>query len=92
MNEQQFEELWDRAEARRYASSLAAGYPAWRTRRRRTAGVVAGLAMAAVLSFPVLMPHKGMDSVYAKVYCNRTGTDDMHWVGLADELLLAGLK
>ncbi len=41
------------------------------------------------MAVPALMPHKTMDSTYyAKVYCNRTGTDYQHWVDLADELLV----
>ncbi len=90
MNEQRFEELWDRAEAEGYASRLASEYPAWRTKTRRTAGIVAGLALVIAIAVPALMPHKIMDSTYySKVYCNRTGTDNQHWVDLADELLLS---
>ena len=89
MNEQRFEELWNRAEAEGYASRLASEYPAWRTKTRRTAGMVAGVALVVVLAVPALMPHKTMDSTYSvNVYCNRTGTDNQHWVDLADELLL----
>lgn len=89
MNEQRFEELWERAEAEGYASRLASEYPAWRTKTRRTAGMVAGLVLMGAVAVPTLMPHKTMDSTdYAKVYCNRTGTDNQHWVDLADELLV----
>ena len=89
MNEQRFEELWERAEAEGYASRLASEYPAWRTKTRRTAGMVAGLALMCAVSVPALMPHETMESTYyAKVYCNRTGTDNQHWVDLADELLV----
>ena len=89
MNEQRFEELWERAEAEGYASRLATEYPVWRTKTRRTAGMVAGWALVVAVAVPALMPHKTMDSTYyAKVYCNRTGTDYQHWVDLADELLL----
>lgn len=89
MNEQRFEELWERAEAEGYASRLASEYPAWRTKTRRTAGMVAGLALMCAVAVPALMPYKTMDSTYyAKVYCNRTGTDNQHWIDLADELLV----
>lgn len=89
MNEKRFEELWERAEAEGYASRLASEYPAWRTKTRRTVGMVAGLALVVAVAVPALMPHKTLDSTYyAKVYCNRTGTDYQHWVDLADELLL----
>lgn len=88
MNEKRFEELWERAEAEGYASRLASEYPAWRTKTRRTAGMVAGLALMVAVAVPALMPHKTTDSTYyANVYCNRTGTDNQHWVDLADELL-----
>ena len=89
MNEQRFEELWNRAEVEGYASRLASEYSAWRTKTRRTAGMVAGVALVVVLAVPALMPHKTMDRTYsANVYCNRTGIDNQHWVDLADELLL----
>lgn len=90
MNEQRFEELWERAEAEGYASRLASEYPVWRTKTRRTAGsIVAGLALMGAVAVPALMPYKTMDSTYyAKVYCNRTGTDNQHWIDLADELLV----
>ena len=89
MNEQRFEELWERVEAEGYASRLATEYPAWRTKTRRTASMVAGLALVVAVAVPALMPHKTMESTYyAKVYCNRTGTDNQHWVDLADELLV----
>ena len=89
MNEQIFEELWDRAEAEGCASRFASEYPVWRTKMRRTAGMVAGMALVVAMAVPALMPHKTMDSTYsANVYCNRTGTDSQHWLDLADELLL----
>jgi hypothetical protein len=50
--------------------------------------MVAGLALMVAVAVPALMPHKTTDSTYyANVYCNRTGTDNQHWVDLADELL-----
>ena len=51
-------------------------------------GMVAGVALLIVVAIPTLMPQKAVDTVYAKVYCNRTGMDDQHWIDLADELLL----
>lgn len=89
MNEQRFEELWGRAEAEGYASRLASEYPEWRMKRRRTVGTMAGLALAIAVAIPTLMPSGALDnSSHTKVYCNRTGTADQHWVDLADELLL----
>ena len=89
MKEQRFDELWDLAGVESHAAKLASEYPLWRTRRRRTAGMVAGVALVIAVALPVLMPHRNNNNTYyAKVYCNRTGIADQHWVDLADELLL----
>ncbi len=89
MNEQRFEQLWNLAEAESYATKLAAEYPAWRTKTRRTTGIVMGLALVIAVAIPALMPHNAVGKTYyAKVYCNRTGTADQHWVDLSNELLI----
>ncbi len=89
MNEQRFEELWGLAEAEGYATKLAAEYPVWRNKKRRTMGMVAGLALVIAVATPAMIPNNTMgEAYYSKVYCNRTGTTDQHWVGLADELLI----
>ena len=87
IDEKQFDELWERAEAGRYAAGLSAEYPAWRTRRRRTAGVVAGLALVLAVASPLMLQHSRQDSV-AKVYSNRAGSADQQWLDLADGLLM----
>lgn len=87
IDEKRFDELWERAEAEHYADGLAAEYPAWRTRRRRTAGMVAGLALVLAVASPLMQRHDQQDTV-AKVYTNRTGIQDQQWLDLADELLM----
>ena len=48
MKEEQFDDLWMRAEAGRYARSLMAEYPGWRRRqRRRVAAAADGEYLAA---------------------------------------------
>lgn len=89
MNEQKFEELWDRAEAEGYASRLASEYQGWRTKTRRTKGFVAGIALVIAVATPVFMPNRALDDPSkAKVFCNRTGTSEQYWIDLADELLI----
>lgn len=85
MNEQKFEQLWQRAEAESHASRLAGEYPAWRTRRRRTAGMAAVAAVMLAVAVPALAPHH---SSYGNVYCNRTGMAEKQWVDLASDMLL----
>lgn len=86
INEQQFEELWARAEAEGSASRLAAQYPAWRARRRRTAGVVAGVALVLAVVTPLASPSTQIKS-YGKVYSNNTSFSDQHWAEMAATLL-----
>ena len=82
-----FEELWKELEAESYGTRLAAEYPAWRTRRRRTAGVVAGVALVLAVASPLMLQHSRQDTV-AKVYSNRAGSADQQWLDLADGLLM----
>lgn len=90
MNEEQFEALWQRAEAEGYAKRLASYYPEWRAHRRRVAGftilIVAALSAATpFLLKPQLDTH---NDAYLTAYCNRSGISDQYWVDMADELLL----
>lgn len=89
MTEEQFEQLWQRAESRPYSDALMHEYPAWQHRRqvrgRLAMGMVA-LMLAVGVSLP-LIAHQGSDD-FEHVYCNRTGTADEQWVDLASELLL----
>lgn len=87
MNEHDFEQLWQRAEAARYADELAGEYEGWRQRRRRMTTVVASVAMIAVVALPLLL-HQSAPKEYEQVVCNRVGTSDAQWASLAAELLI----
>lgn len=85
MNREDFDKLWERAEAESHATRLAQEYPAWRTRQRRTSGMAIAAAVLLAVAVPALAPHH---SGYGKVYCNRTGVADQQWADLASEMLL----
>ncbi len=82
-----FNELWEQAEAEHYASKLASEYPAWRTQRRHTAGMVAGIALILAVATPMMLTQSATGNS-EKVYCNNAAYDDNHWVDMADELLM----
>ncbi len=85
MTEQQFEELWQRAEAMPHAGRLTKELAAWKRRRQRTAltlGAALALAAAAVLWTKPAVP-EGFEGVY----CNRTGMADIHWANVAANIL-----
>ena len=84
MTEEQFENLWQRAEVEGYATKLSQEYPAWRTRQRRTAGMTAVAAVMLAVAVPVFVPHH---DGYGKVYCNRSGIADAHWADVASNIL-----
>ena len=89
MTEEQFEQLWQRAEAQRFGDELAHEYPAWKQRsqtRHRIAMGAAALLLATGISLP-LFTGNGHDG-YERVYCNHTGTSDAQWVDLASDLLM----
>ncbi len=88
MTENEFDVLWQRAEAEGYGRRLAAEYPAWRQRQRRTLGVVAALLIVATVAFTVITTQQRQLRNYEKVYCNRVGTPDAQWAALAAEMLL----
>lgn len=54
MNEQEFERLWQAAEAENYAQQLRDEYPRWQARRRRNMGVAASLIVAVGIALPLL--------------------------------------
>lgn len=90
MKEEQFDELWARAEAEKYAAALAAEYPAWRGRQRKRMGVAAMVLVLAGASLPMMLTgtnntvlHEG----YAMAYCNKSGIGDQYWVDLAGDML-----
>jgi ferric-dicitrate binding protein FerR (iron transport regulator) len=91
MDEERFEEIWERAEAEHYGQRLAAEYPAWRTRRNRMAGM-AMLTLAAVgIALPLwqtsLQPAP-QEEGYTVAYCNSLAIAGQSWANMADELLM----
>ena len=86
MSDNQFDALWQRAEAEGYASRLAAEYPAWRARRRRTEGSLLGMALVAAVALPLALREPAMHD-FDRVVCNRTGIADAQWAALAADLL-----
>jgi hypothetical protein len=88
IDEKHFDELWERAEAERYTRGLAAEYPAWHTRRRRTAGIVAGLALVVAVALPITLS-PSTPAGCKKIYCNNSTYSDSHWISMADALLMS---
>ena len=88
MNDRDFEQLWERAEAEGHAARLTAEYPDWRHKTRRTLSMAAGVALVLAVATPIALSPSATGS-YNKVYCNRTGIQDQQWVDLADELLMS---
>lgn len=95
MKQEQFDELWARAEAERYGAKLAAEYPAWRTRQRRRMSVAALVLVVVGTALPLtlggtqpMLEHEG----YAKAYCNKADIEDQYWVDLAGDMLMEEMK
>ena len=88
MTENEFDVLWQRAEAEGYSRRLAAEYPVWRQKQRRTLSVVAALLIVVTVTFSVFTIQQRQLGNYEKVYCNRTGTTDAQWADLAAEMLM----
>lgn len=84
MEEKRFEELWEQAEAREYATKLAAEFPAWRAGRKRTAGIVTGLAVAVAVALPLIHRPQPLE----RIYCNNPAYNDSHWTETASALLM----
>lgn len=87
LTDEQFDALWQRAESDGHAARLAAQYPAWRTRRRRTTGIVASATVLLLVASPFAM-NSLRSSQHEKVYCNRSGISDRQWTDLAAAMLL----
>lgn len=92
MNEREFERLWERAEAESHASMLAAEYPAWRQKQRRTTGIVAGIALVAVAGIFTFNYQFSNHQGYDYVACNRSGIADSHWAGVAANILISNCE
>jgi hypothetical protein len=88
MTENEFDVLWQRAEAEGYSQRLAAEYPVWRQKQRRTLSVVAALLIVATLAVSLYTMQARQPQDYEKVYCNRVGTTDAQWAALAAEMLM----
>ena len=89
MNNQDFDRIWQEAEASGMAHRLAQEYPAWARRRVRIRnGVVAMMCIGALsaTTLPVLLPQHHDD--YIAVCYNRTGISDAQWVDLAADMLI----
>ncbi|MBR4505923.1 MAG: hypothetical protein IKP21_04025 [Bacteroidales bacterium] len=84
IDDKHFDALWERAQAEKYAESLAAEYPAWRSRRRRNAGMVAGVALLLAVSAPIALGHQPAQ----RIYCNNAAFGDSHWTETANALLM----
>lgn len=87
LTEEQFDTLWQRAEAEEHATRLAAEYPAWRRRQRRTTGIAAAVLAVAAVTVTLLSSPTATD--YEHIYCNHDGVADNYWVAMADELLMS---
>lgn len=88
IDEKRFNELWEQAEAEKYSKDLAAEYPAWRTRTRRRASTMAGLALVVAVALPLTLS-PGSSRGYEKVYCNNKAFSESHWTEMADALLMS---
>ena len=88
MTENEFDVLWQRAEAEGYGQRLAAEYPVWRQKQRRTLSIVAALLIVVTAALAVFTMQPRQLKNYEKVYCNRVGTSDAQWANLAAEMLM----
>lgn len=88
MTENQFDELWQRAEAENYSQLLAKEYPVWRRKQNRIATVVTSLVVVLAVAVSLFTIQQRQIRTYEKVYCNRVGTADAQWATLAAEMLM----
>ena len=88
MTENEFDVLWQRAEIEGYSHRLAAEYPVWRQKQRRTLSIVAALLIVVTAAVTVFTLQPRQSQSYEKVYCNRVGTTDAQWATLAAEMLM----
>lgn len=89
MTEQEFETLWQRAEAAPHAGRLAEGYRPWLQRRRRTMAAVAAVAVIVLTATPLLKgPSAAVDGNGIVAYCNNNDKSSQYWLEMADALLM----
>ncbi len=91
MDNAKFDELWQRAEAERYAAQLSSGYGPWRQGVRRKAGIAIMLVAVVAVSLPMLINRSSAtvtDDSYIMAYCNRNDINEQYWVDMADALLM----
>ncbi|MBO4599652.1 MAG: hypothetical protein J5641_02825 [Bacteroidales bacterium] len=88
MTTEEFDNLWQEAEAEGMARRMAKEYPAWERKQRRWRNGIVAVAVCGLMTtatLPLLAPKEHED--YVAVYCNRQGTTDAQWVALAAEML-----
>jgi len=88
MTENEFDVLWQRAEAEGYSQRLASEYPVWRQKQRRTFSIVAAILIVVSVAVTAFTLQQHQPRNYEKVYCNRVGTTDAQWADLAAEMLM----
>ena len=89
MTEQEFDALWQRAEAAPHTARLMEEYPVWR-RQRRNLRVAVSLVAVAAVALPLLTHPKPTlnDDSYTVAYSNRPDMTNQYWVDMADALLM----
>jgi len=84
LTNEEFESLWQQAEAREHGRRLAEGYPSWQ-RRRRLAATGVAMCMVGIIAYLPLQLQQNRQ--FDKVYCNRASIPDSHWADVASEML-----
>ena len=89
MTEQEFDTLWQKAEAAPHAARLLEEYPDWRRSRRRALGTTASVVALVAVVLPLLLhqPTEATNANYTAAFSNRPEVTDQYWVDLADALL-----
>lgn len=83
-----FDTLWQQAEAHAFAQRLTREYPAWRRRqqqRRRVAVAVFAMGLVVAAAVPLLRPSSPIG--YDRVYANGNTFSDAQWADLATAML-----
>lgn len=90
MTEQEFDSLWQRAEAKTHSTKLMEEYPKWHGNQRRNIGIVASLVIAVAVALP-MTTHPRQDETdrdYTVAFCNKADVSDAYWIEMADALLM----